>query len=121
MNTTVVVSPKANLITRGYAPLKNQVAARVDALKFVLSADPESPHHSVPAWAMTLLSASDRKLYVSPMAVYDRAPVGEVSSIWEEGLINKEQTAANYQYAAQYAMTYGLMLSLQTHLFTALP
>ena len=120
--TQVVVSPKANLVTRGYAPLKGSVLGRTDALKFVVSADPESPHHSLPAWAFEARAQhSQPDLYVSPMAVYKRAPVGEVSSIWDDTLIDREATAANYRYAAEYAMEHSLLLSLQTHLFTAVP
>ena len=89
-----------------------------DCLKFVLSAE-EGPHHEVPDWALAL--RGELPIYVSPMAVYLRAPDSEVASIWDDTLINRADTAANYEYAAAYAMKHNLLLSLQTHLFTAVP
>lgn len=115
-NVYTVVSPKASKKIHGYAPLSPRVMEKASCLKFVLSADPESAHHTVPDWAMT-----HKQVYVSPMAVYARPYEGEVSSIWVDGLFNKEETAANYAYAAQYAMKHNLILSLQTHLFTNIP
>ena len=115
-NVYTVVSPKASKKIHGYAPLSPRVMEKASCLKFVLSADPESAHHTVPDWAM-----AHKQVYVSPMAVYARPYEGEVSSIWVDGLFNKEETAANYAYAAQYAMKHNLILSLQTHLFTNIP
>ncbi len=111
-----VVSPKANLKTGKYAPVPGDVLWWANCLKFVVSADPDNAHHEVPEWAL----ASAKTIYVSPMAIYLKAYSGEVSSIWEDGLIDKEATARNYNYAAQYAMKHNLLLSLQTHLFIGL-
>lgn len=121
MSTMVVVSPKANFITKKYAPLKDEVQRRLDALKFVLSADPESPHHEIPEWAFDLGKERGVSLFVSPMAVYKRAPDGEISSAWDSTLVDHEATARNYQYAAQFAMQNNVELSIQSHLFTAIP
>ena len=55
-----------------------------------------------------------------PMAVYKKPYAGEVSSIWDTELIDHEATAANYAYAAQYALTNNLRLSIQMHLMTAI-
>lgn len=110
---TIVVSPKANYKANRYAPLSKTVLKHTYCLKFVIEANPDSPHHTIPDWAFE----SGVPVYVSPMAIYQRAYKGEVSSIWEDGLIDREATAKNYAYAAEYAMKHGLMLSLQTHLF----
>lgn len=85
----------------------------------MVSADPNDPHHTIPQWALDF--AKDGVVYVSPMAIYKKAYPGEVSSIWDDDLIDREKTAQNYAYAAQYAMKHNLHLSLQTHLFTAIP
>lgn len=114
-----VVSPKASHKLRGYAALSPVVLGCADCLKFVVSADPNDPHHTIPQWALDF--AKDGVVYVSPMAIYKKAYPGEVSSIWDDDLIDREKTAQNYAYAAQYAMKHNLHLSLQTHLFTAIP
>lgn len=114
-----VVSPKASHKLHGYAALSPIVLDSADCLKFVVSADPNDPHHTIPQWALDF--ANDGVVYVSPMAIYKKAYLGEVSSIWDDDLIDREKTAQNYAYAAQYAMKHNLHLSLQTHLFTAIP
>ena len=111
-----VVSPKASRKLKGYAPISKAVFDTAHCLKFVVSADPDDPQHEVPAWAL-----EHKCVYVSPMAVYKRPYAGEVSSIWDDDLLDREVTQANYAYAAAYAMKHGLRLSLQTHLFTAVP
>ena len=113
-----VVSPKASHRASGYTPLSDTVLRNAHALKFVLSADPSSIHHKVPGWAFEY---QDPQVYVSPMAVYQRPYQGEVSSIWDADLIDTEATKANYAYAAKYAMDNHCLLSLQTHLFVAVP
>ena len=113
-----VVSPKASHRASGYTPLSDTVLRNAHALKFVLSADPSSIHHKVPGWAFAY---KDQQVYVSPMAVYQHPYQGEVSSIWDADLIDTEATKANYAYAAKYAMDNHCLLSLQTHLFVAVP
>jgi organic radical activating enzyme len=113
---SLVVSPKANEKAGRYGQLSRTVLGNADCLKFVVSADPTSAHHTLPDWAFT-----HHNVYVSPMAVYARPYEGEVSSIWDTDLIDAPATAANYAYAAQYAMKLGVKLSLQTHLFTSIP
>jgi len=111
-----VVSPKANERLGKYPQVANEVLWHASCLKFVMTADPTSPHHTVPQWALE----SGKTIYVSPMAVYAEAYKGEVASIWDDGLIDKAATAANYHYAAIYAMEHQLLLSLQQHLFIGL-
>lgn len=110
---TTVVSPKSSYLAGRYAEIKDIVMWNATCLKFVVDADPLSPHHSVPQWAFD----SQKPIYVSPMAAYLKPYAGEVSSVWEDGLIDREVTARNYAYAAQYAMKHNVLLSLQTHLF----
>lgn len=115
---TVVVSPKASSVTGKYPkPSDFVLDIAATCFKFVLTADPNDAHHTVPDWAFN----RSLLVYVSPMAVYKREYEGEVSSIWDPTLIDQEATAKNYAYAAQYAMKHGLRLSVQTHLFCALP
>lgn len=111
----VCVSPKASYKAGRYAKLSDTVLHRADELKFVLEADPNSPHYEVPDWALDH-SNHKARVTVSPMAVYARPYQGEVSSIWDEGLIDKQRTAANYAYAAEYARKHHLHISTQQHL-----
>jgi len=112
-----VVSPKANTRTKVYPTVHEDVLRYARCLKFVLEPDPESPHHTIPEWAFD----SGIPIYVSPAAYYLRTPTSEVASAWDHTLINAEATARSYAYAAQYAMDHGLLLSIQTHLFAAVP
>lgn len=117
---SLVVSPKASHKLGGYAKLSDTVLEKATCLKFVIDADEASPNHCVPDWALNE-AKKGLPVYVSPIAVYKRAPDSEVASIWDDTLINRVDTAANYAYAAHYAMKHHLLLSLQTHLFTAVP
>ncbi len=114
---TFVVSPKANTRTKVYPTVHEDVLRYARCLKFVLEPDPESPHHTIPEWAFD----SGIPIYVSPAAYYLRTPTSEVASAWDHTLIDAEATARSYAYAAQYAMDHGLLLSIQTHLFAAVP
>ena len=115
-----VVSPKA-VYKAGRIPKPSEaVLDKAGCLKFVVDADPESPHHKVPEWVNDT-DVGRIPVYVSPMARYLRPYSGEVSSIWDRTLIDHETTSKNYEYAAQYAIANNFRLSLQTHLFTAIP
>lgn len=105
----IVCSPKAGI--HGYGPAP-QGHAHVDAYKFVVDHREDSPHHHLPPWIQGTLTP----VYISPIAVYARPYKGEVASLWEEGLINKELTEKNYVYAAQLCMATGARLSIQQHL-----
>ena len=122
---TFCVSPKASYKTGEYSrlspKLKELLVAGKGFLKFVVDAVPGSPHHKLPEWVDELV-AELVPVYVSPMTVYSREPVGEVSSVWNRELVDHEATSINYGYAAQYVMTTpGLRFTCQTHLFTAVP
>jgi 7-carboxy-7-deazaguanine synthase len=117
---SIVVSPKAAALPAGrYAQLSPVVLSNASCLKFVLSSVEEDPHHEVPDWAIACKNSYDNPLlvYVSPLAVYAKAYDGEVASAWEDGLLDRKATAANYSYAAAYAMKHNLRLSIQQHLF----
>jgi organic radical activating enzyme len=115
----IVMSPKG-LYKAGSIPKPSDLAlSYTGALKFVVEAEPNSPHHKVPAWVNEIDYRGP--IYVSPMAVYKKAYQGEVSSIWDRDLIDHEKTSQNYAYAAQLAIDNGYRLSTQTHLFTAIP
>lgn len=117
----VVCSPKA-VYKAGITPKPSeQVLDAVGSLKFLLDADPESAHHTVPTWGLSIREERPIDVYVSPLAVYKKAYAGEVSSIWDTELVDQERTARNYAYAAQYAIDNNLRLSLQTHILTAIP
>jgi 7-carboxy-7-deazaguanine synthase len=119
--TIVVMSPKVGGgRARKYPKPDSHMLDRADHLKFVLEANPNSPYHDLPKYAWDF----ERPVWVSPMAVYKRpmsAEEGERASAWDASLIDQRATAANYLYAAQYAMTHGLRVSIQQHLFYAMP
>ena len=122
-----VVSPKANGKAGRYPKIASEYLDNTSnaVLKFVVTADVESPHHTVPDWA---LACAVPIIYVSPMAVYLRSYEGEVSNAWDHTLVDPVATSKNYAYAAQYVMELSkahshtsFRLSLQTHLFTNIP
>lgn len=111
----VVGSPKANYKTHKVFEPAPETLEVVGALKFLFDVSPGAPSYGVPEWALD----TNIPIYVSPVAVYARAYEGELSSIWEEGLIDKKATERNYTEAARYAIENSYKLSLQTHLFAA--
>lgn len=130
----VVMSPKCHEITERYLKPSEPNLLRANTLKFVLSADKNSPYHRVPDWAFDWLDCMNGDLYVSPMAEYKRYPkragvpgvtTGSLSersdaervSFWEEGLLDKAKVQRNHEYAAEYCMKHGTRLSIQMQLF----
>ena len=106
----LVISPK--ITKEGYRELKPEVRARANAIKFIISADPDSPYHQVPDWQGV------GPILLSPMTVYKRAlGAGEVASAWDPSLIDHQATSLNYAYAQKLAIKLGVRLSMQTHLF----
>jgi len=114
---TFVVSPKANERLKKYPQVHPKVKWWADCYKFVLSAEEGDAHHEIPEWALT---EKHKPVYVSPMTVYLKPYQGEVSSIWDADLVDQERTAANYAYAAAYALKHNLRLSVQMHTLTAI-
>jgi organic radical activating enzyme len=140
---TLVCSPKCveknGVAIKYYAPSKT-ILDRADCLKFVVSADPESPYSSVPDWALAWRDRTGKQIYCSPMNVYnslpqkikllrsekgtitmaERSTVDEVISWWEPGLLNLEANQRNHEYTGQYCVENGLRLNLQQHLYASL-
>lgn len=137
-STTLVISPKCSEKTGRYLTPNQSNLERVNALKFVISADPESPYHTIPDWALDL--ADEIPIYISPMNIYNdeprkskqlrmetnmtslkqRSEIDEVISFWEPDLLNMEENQKNHEYAAKYALKHGLRLNLQIHLYASL-
>jgi organic radical activating enzyme len=138
-STTLVVSPKC--LEKNGKPVKYlepnpKMLARADCLKFVMNADPDSPYSSIPDWA----KVDSRKVFISPMNVYNREPqkskqirseknsitleersaVDEVISFWEEGLLDMKENQKNHEYTAQFCAKNGFTLNLQLHLYASL-
>jgi organic radical activating enzyme len=137
-STTLVVSPKC--LEKNGKPVKYlqpnpEMLARANCLKFVMNADQDSPYSSIPDWAR-----GDRKIFISPMNVYNKEPqkskqirseknsisleersaVDEVISFWEDGLLDMKENQKNHEYAAQYCAKNGFILNLQIHLYASL-
>lgn len=133
-NTVLVVSPKADNLTRHYQKPPKETLERANCLKFVLTNDRTSVHHTVPGWALEWRDKYKRHVYVSPMAEYThftarrtgkgdlvQRTLEERVSFWEPGLLDLDRVKANHLHAASYALEQGLFLSLQMHLFAGLP
>jgi 7-carboxy-7-deazaguanine synthase len=141
---TLVCSPKCaeknGVATKYFAPSKT-ILDRADCLKFVMSADQNSPYSSIPDWALEWKANNPRKdIYVSPMNIYNSLPqkikllrnedgkitmeqrstVDEVIDFWELGVLNLKENEANHKYTAQYCIQHGLKLNLQMHLYAGL-
>jgi len=140
---TLVCSPKCveknGVAIKYYAPSKT-ILDRADCLKFVMSADPESPYSSVPDWALEWKDRTGKPVYCSPMNVYnsfpqrikllraekgtitmqERSTVDEVISWWEPGLLDLAANQRNHEYTGQYCVENGLRLNLQQHLYASL-
>lgn len=141
---TLVCSPKCaekdGKATKYLAPTK-QILERADCLKFVMSADQDSPYCEVPEWVHDWSKETGNQVYISPMNIYnslphkakvlrlekqgeitieERSTVDEVISFWEPGLLNMPANQANHEYAAKYCMTHGFRLNLQIHLYASL-
>lgn len=114
-NLTLVISPKAG--PKGYGALnKDTWAWGTNALKILVDAREDSQYHLPPEYAETEWKRHGYQVFLSPIAVYRREYKGEVSSLWDDGLINRELTSKNYNYAASLALKKGFKLSTQQHL-----
>jgi 7-carboxy-7-deazaguanine synthase len=140
--TTLVCSPKC-LEKDGravkYLQPNQRVMDRADCLKFVMSADQASPYSNIPDWAHDY-SRRGKKVFISPMNIYNREPqkskqmrstknditleersqVDEIISFWEDGLLDMRSNQANHEYTAQYCVKHGFTFNMQLHLFASL-
>jgi 7-carboxy-7-deazaguanine synthase len=142
-HVTLVCSPKCsekNGVAVKYLAPTELILKRADCLKFVMSAEADSPYNEVPAWAHEWKQKTGKEIYVSPMNVYNtfpqkikilhaesgsitmdqRSTVDEVISFWEPGLLNLTDNQTNHEYTAKYCMDYGFRLNLQMHLYASL-
>jgi len=141
---TLVCSPKCiekNGVAVKYLAPSNTILDRADCLKFVMTADVDSPYNNIPEWAHEWKRANPHKeIYCSPMNVYndfpqrikllraekgtitmaERSTVDEVISFWEPGLLNLKSNQANHEYTGRYCVEHGLKLNLQMHLYASL-
>lgn len=145
ITATLVVSPKClekDGVPVRYLKPNEKMLEQADVLKFVISADPSSPYHTIPEWAYEWKKEDphNREIYISPMNVYNDVPkaakdarsknvdimlderslIDEKVSWWEPGLLNMEANRANHEYAAQFCMKHKLKLNLQMHLYTSI-
>jgi len=140
---TLVCSPKCmekdGKAVKYFAPSKT-IMDRADCLKFVMSADADSPYNNVPQWAHEWKQNSGKEIYVSPMNIYndlpqkikltraekgvitmaERSTVDEVIDFWEPGVLNLAENEKNHKYTAHYCMQHGFKLNLQMHLYAGL-
>ena len=140
--TCLVVSPKC--LEKNGAPVRYltprpETLARANCLKFVMSADEDSPYSSVPDWALAWQKQTGKPVFVSPMNMYKKAPrkfdeaystdninigersdVDEVISFWEEGLLDMKANERNHEYTANYCVKHGLIFNLQQHLYAGM-
>ena len=137
----LVVSPKClekNGKAIRYLEPNKKILKRLDYLKFVMEADPNSPYSKIPEWALEL--RRDVPIFVSPMNIYndepqsskiaraektgisleERSEIDERISFWTPDLLNLEQNQKNHEYAAEYAMKHNLIFQVQLHLFASL-
>lgn len=140
---TLVCSPKCmekNGVATKYLSPSKTILDRADCLKFVMSADTESPYNTVPQWAHDWKVRTGKDIYCSPMNIYNEMPqqikllraekgvitmaerstVDEVISWWAPGLLNMSQNEANHRYVGQYCMDHGFKMQMQMHLFASI-
>jgi len=115
-----VVSPKIPHNKERYSdPNDDWFRVPYGKLSFKVVLAFEGKYRQLPAYAQDL-DHHGIPVYVSGQTVYKREPrEGEVASIWDDTLIDREATARNYRYAAEVALLWGFRVSYQSHLFGA--
>lgn len=140
---TLVCSPKCmeknGVAVKYYSPSKT-ILDRADCLKFVMSAEVNSPYNTVPQWAHDWKARTGKDIYCSPMNIYNEMPqqikllraekgvitmaerstVDEVISWWAPGLLDMTANEANHKHVGQYCMQHGLKMQMQMHLFASI-
>jgi 7-carboxy-7-deazaguanine synthase len=132
---TLVISPKCDSSETSYLKPNPKSLINADCLKFVVNADPKSPYHEVPSWALEWREKTRKPIYLSPMAEYlrhpvkakpgsadfaERSEVNERISFWESGLLDMAKAQANHEWAGAYALRHGLTMGMQLHLFASM-
>jgi len=135
-STVLVVSPKCSEKTNKYIKPHAKSLKHATALKFVISADPSSPYHTIPDWAFDWKkevprSWREREIFISPMNVYNKKPswdnqnltleqrstISEKSSFWDPGVLNLEENKKNHEYVGSYALKHNLRVNLQMQIY----
>lgn len=121
---TIVISPKiTNECYKLFDNLDNikEIPNHKMFFKFIVSADPKSPYHTLP-FCITNTSVHRDRVYISPMTVYLTNPDthSKKNSFWVEGLIDKQQMRFNHEYAAELCLKNNFNLSLQMQLYCSL-
>jgi len=140
---TLVCSPKClekdGKAVKYYAPSAT-ILERADCLKFVMSADIDSPYNNVPDWAHEWKLRTGKEIYCSPMNIYnsfpqkikllraekgtitmaERSTVDEKINFFEPNLLNMKEIALNHEYVGKYCMDHGFKMNMQMHLFANL-
>ena len=143
-HVTYVVSPKC--LEKDHKAVKYlepnpMMLERASCLKFVMSADQDSPYSKVPDWALDWREKTGKPIFISPMNIYNKMPekaknlrasgqndisikerstVDEIISAWEPGLLDMVKNQANHQYTAEYCMKIGATFQMQVHLWANL-
>lgn len=142
--TCIVCSPKCAQSHEGkplgYTTPHALTLEMANCLKFVVTADSDSPYHEIPGWAHEWARDNRKYIYITPMNCYVREPLltarltdghgiaptlaarnaAEVISFWEPEMLNMGMNRLNYEYAARYALDHGYFLCIQIHLFAGL-
>jgi len=130
----VVVSPKIGNGQKQYPKAKGFLQPTMMGnpkfpglyLKTLISADDKDPYYDlhpiIQNLKYSIYEGAGKQIFLSPIAVYAREmKEGEVPSVWDPTLYDREKTAANYARAAKLAFQYGVRVSLQTHLMLGVP
>lgn len=143
-DTTIVISPKClekdGIAIRYIKPNLNNLN-HAACLKFVMSADQDSPYSDIPDWAHEWADQTGKPVFISPMNIYndepqksktirndgrnrieleERSTIDEVIEFWEPGLLDMGANERNHKYAAKFCVTHGYILNLQIHLYAGL-
>lgn len=141
---TLVCSPKClekdGKAVKYYSPSKT-ILDRADCLKFVMTANVDSPYHEVPEWAHEWKNKNPHKeIYCSPMNVYntfpqkikllraekgtitmaERSTVDEKVNFFEAGLLDMGAVEKNHRHVGKYCVDHGFRMNMQMHLFADL-
>lgn len=123
-----------------YLTPSETILNRADCLKFVMSAEKDSPYNEVPQWAHEWKMNTGKEIYCSPMNMYnsfpqkikllraekgtitmaERSTVDEIIDFFEPNLINMEQVEKNHKYTANYCVNHGFRFNMQLHLFAGM-
>jgi organic radical activating enzyme len=119
-NLHIVCSPKQVGGRYASQPPKFKYASAINPIhfKFVVSSDPDNTHYTLPQWAGV---PTNSVFWVSPMTIYKKEYHGEVSSVWDDELVDRAACEANYRRAALMVMDNAfLRFTCQLHTLMAI-